>query len=94
MNKELEANTNLSHYRIAKKLGAGGMGEAFPARDNEIAHPTRAISGGVTARRIHAISYQITPHLTTACTRPRTAQLSSARLASVLRFVAAGDAGR
>lgn len=25
MNKELEANTTLSHYRIVRKLGAGGM---------------------------------------------------------------------
>jgi hypothetical protein len=27
MDKELAANTTLSHYRIAKKIGAGGMGE-------------------------------------------------------------------
>jgi hypothetical protein len=32
--------------------------------------------------------------LTAACTRPRTARLSSARLAPILRLVAAGDAGR
>jgi hypothetical protein len=27
MNKELEANTNLSHYRIVSKIGEGGTGE-------------------------------------------------------------------
>ncbi len=27
MNKELAADTNLSHYRVVSKLGTGGMGE-------------------------------------------------------------------
>jgi hypothetical protein len=27
MNKKLEADTNLSHYRIVSRLGAGGMEE-------------------------------------------------------------------
>ncbi len=36
MNKELEANTTLSHYRIVSRIGAGGMGEVYLAQDTKL----------------------------------------------------------
>ena len=36
MNKELTANTTLSHYRIVSKIDAGGMGEVYLAQDTRL----------------------------------------------------------
>src|SRR5260370_503232 len=36
MNRELLANSTLSHYRIVSKIGAGGMGEVYLAQDTKL----------------------------------------------------------
>ena len=36
MSKILSSGTNLSHYRIASKIGAGGMGEVYLAQDEKL----------------------------------------------------------
>src|ERR671938_6340 len=41
--QELSPNTNLSHYRVVSKIGAGGMGEVYLAQDTSELERTVAL---------------------------------------------------
>ena len=36
MKEEIAAGTNLAHYRMLSKIGAGGMGEVYAAQDTRL----------------------------------------------------------
>ena len=50
MSKALSANTNLSHYCILSKLGAGGWAEVYLAQDRRLDRKVRAEGLAVRSR--------------------------------------------
>jgi serine/threonine protein kinase len=41
MDNTLDTNSNISHYSIVSKIGAGGMGEVYLAEDPQFERPVR-----------------------------------------------------
>ena len=58
MNKELAANTTLSHYRIVSKIGAGGMGEVYLAQDTKLDRKValKILPADLASNRDHLLS--------------------------------------
>jgi hypothetical protein len=42
MNQKLSTDTTLSHYRLVKQIGAGGMGEVYRAREPRLRRKSAA----------------------------------------------------
>ena len=72
MNKELSANTTLSHYRIVSRLGAGGMGEVYLAEDLKLGRPValKVLAQALTANPEHLQRFEREARAASALNHP------------------------
>jgi len=90
MSQELAPNTNLAHYRILSKLGAGGMGEVYLAQDTKLDRRValKVLPGEVAANRDRMERFVREAKAAAALNHPNIAHIYEIGEAGGINFIA------
>jgi len=90
MSQELAPNTNLAHYRILSKLGAGGMGEVYLAQDTKLDRRValKVLPGEVAANRDRMERFVREAKAAAALNHPNIAHIYEIGEADGINFIA------